>query len=112
MPAGRTPSRPHRLRDGKRAESGCSVTRPECGRLSCSRSSLALSWHAVRQIHPREFSSALHALDPFWIGVAAVITLVNIGAMGLYDVIAFSHTRSRWTERWRYGAVASPGATS
>src|SRR6266851_4927876 len=25
--------------------------------------------------------------------------------MGLYDVIAFSGTRSRWTERWRFGAV-------
>ena len=26
--------------------------------------------------------------------------------MGLYDVIAFSHTRSRRAERWRFGAVA------
>ena len=40
-----------------------------------------------------------------WIGAAALITLVNIGAMGLYDVVAFSHTRSKWTDRWRYGAV-------
>jgi phosphatidylglycerol lysyltransferase len=66
---------------------------------------LALSWEAVRQIHPRDFSSALHALDPRWIAGAAVLTLVNIGAMGLYDVVAFRHTRSSWTDRWRYGAV-------
>ena len=26
--------------------------------------------------------------------------------MGLYDVIAFRHTRSTWRERWRYGAVS------
>ena len=34
------------------------------------------------------------------------MTLVNIGVMGLYDVVAFSQTRSRAVERWRYGAVA------
>jgi phosphatidylglycerol lysyltransferase len=38
--------------------------------------------------------------------VAAGATLINIGVMGLYDVIAFEHTRSRWFERWRYGAVS------
>ena len=38
--------------------------------------------------------------------VAAAATLLNIGVMGLYDVIAFEHTRSRWFERWRYGAVS------
>ena len=32
---------------------------------------VALSWTAVRQIHPREFSSALHALNPRWIAFAA-----------------------------------------
>ena len=34
------------------------------------------------------------------------ITLLNIAVMGLYDVIAFSQTRTRALERWRYGAVA------
>src|SRR3954471_2788916 len=67
---------------------------------------LAVSWHALREIRPRQFRAALHTLDPQWLGVAALCTIANIGAMGLYDVIAFRHTRSRWTERWQYGAVA------
>src|SRR4029450_11718926 len=67
---------------------------------------LALSWHALRQIRPQEFRLALDGLDQPWLLTAAAFTAVNIGAMGLYDVIAFSHTRSRASERWRYGAVA------
>jgi phosphatidylglycerol lysyltransferase len=66
---------------------------------------LGLSWEAVRQIHPRDFSTAMHALDVRWLAAAAVLTVVNVGAMGLYDVVAFRHTRSSWTDRWRYGAV-------
>ncbi len=66
---------------------------------------LVLSWEALRRIHPRDFSASLHALDARWLAAAGVVTLVNIGAMGLYDVVAFRHTRSRWTDRWRYGAV-------
>jgi phosphatidylglycerol lysyltransferase len=65
-----------------------------------------LSWSALRAIHPREVRAALHGLDSFWLAVAAAATLLNIGVMGLYDVIAFEHTRSRWLERWRYGAVS------
>ncbi len=65
-----------------------------------------LSWGALRSIRPRDVRAALHALDPFWLGVAALATLLNIAVMGLYDVIVFEHTRSRWFERWRYGAVA------
>src|SRR4051794_15933829 len=67
---------------------------------------LALSWHAVRDIQPRVFRAAVRDLDAWWLGAATVFTIANIGAMGLYDVVAFRHTRSRWTERWRYGAVA------
>lgn len=66
---------------------------------------LGMSWQAVRAIHPRDFSTALHALDRRWLLLAAVVTAVNIGAMGLYDVVAFRHTRSHWRDRWRYGAV-------
>jgi phosphatidylglycerol lysyltransferase len=66
----------------------------------------ALSWHALRAIHPREVRAAFHGLDSFWLLVAAGATVLNIGVMGLYDVIAFEHTRSRWFERWRYGAVS------
>ncbi len=66
----------------------------------------ALSWNALRAIHPRDVRIAFHGLDSFWMTVAAGATLLNIGVMGLYDVIAFEHTRSRWFERWRYGAVS------
>jgi phosphatidylglycerol lysyltransferase len=66
---------------------------------------LFLSWEAVRQIRPGEFSTAIRELDVQWLGIALLITLVNVGAMGLYDVVAFRHTRSSWTDRWRYGAV-------
>jgi phosphatidylglycerol lysyltransferase len=67
---------------------------------------LGLSWEALRQIRPQEFRVALYGLDQRWLLTAAALTALNIGAMGLYDVIAFSHTRSRSSERWRYGAVA------
>ena len=67
---------------------------------------LALSWNALRQIRPQEFRLALASLDQSWLLIAVALTALNIGAMGLYDVIAFSNTRSRSTERWRYGAVA------
>ena len=67
---------------------------------------LALSWNALRQIHPGAFSAALRSLDLSWLVAAAAATAANIAVMGLYDVIAFHHTRSRWSERWRYGAVA------
>jgi len=66
---------------------------------------LGLSWEAVRQIHPREFSAAIHSLNIWWLAVAAALTALNIAAMGLYDVVSFRHTRSKWTDRWRYGAV-------
>ena len=66
---------------------------------------LGLSWQAVRQIHPRDFSAALHSLDLDWVAAAGVVTALNIVAMGFYDVVAFRHTRSKWADRWRYGAV-------
>src|SRR5262245_42380871 len=67
---------------------------------------LALSWNALRQIRPQEFRIALRSLDQSWLVMAGALTALNIVAMGLYDVIAFSNTRSRSSERWRYGAVA------
>jgi phosphatidylglycerol lysyltransferase len=67
---------------------------------------LALSWHTLRGIHMREFRWALHSLDARQLTVAAAITIVNIAVMGLYDVIAFRHTRTRAVERWQFGAVA------
>jgi phosphatidylglycerol lysyltransferase len=67
---------------------------------------LALTWHALRGIHIRDVRATLQALDDRWLLAAAIITLVNIAIMGLYDVLAFKHTRTSAIERWRYGAVA------
>jgi phosphatidylglycerol lysyltransferase len=67
---------------------------------------VSFSWGALRQITTRDFRTALGALEPAWLIAAALATLANVGVMGLYDVIAFRHTRSRAFERWRYGAVA------
>jgi phosphatidylglycerol lysyltransferase len=67
---------------------------------------LALSWSALRDIRVRDFRLALRTLDPRWLAGAAVLTAANVAVMGLYDVIAFGHTRSGRSERWRFGAVA------
>ncbi len=67
---------------------------------------LALSWGELRHIHPRDVRAAVRNFDAGWLIVAGVITVANIAVMGLYDVIAFRHTRCRWQERWRHGAVA------
>ncbi len=67
---------------------------------------LAVSWRPLREIHPTEVRTALRLLDSSWLALAALATAANIAVMGLYDVLAFAHTRSKWSERWRYGAVA------
>jgi phosphatidylglycerol lysyltransferase len=67
---------------------------------------LALSWTALRGIRIHEVRATLATLNWRWLVAAAVITIANIAIMGLYDVLAFRHTRTRAVERWRYGAVA------
>jgi phosphatidylglycerol lysyltransferase len=67
---------------------------------------LAASWHALRGIHTRDFRAALHSLDAGTLTLAAAATICNVTVMGLYDVLAFRHTRTRPIERWRFGAVA------
>src|SRR6266852_3424749 len=67
---------------------------------------LILSWGELRQFTMGGFRAALRGLDRSWLVVAAVATIANVAVMGLYDVIAFQHTRSRWSERWRFVAVA------
>jgi phosphatidylglycerol lysyltransferase len=67
---------------------------------------VALSWNALRGIHVHDVRATLRSLDARWLVAAALITLVNIAIMGLYDVIAFKNTRARPLERWRYGAAA------
>ncbi len=67
---------------------------------------LALTWQTLSQVHPHDVLERLHAISAGWLIGAAAITLLNIGVMGLYDVVAFRQTRTRALERWRYGAVA------
>lgn len=67
---------------------------------------IALTWEALRQVHPRDVVAALRGMQPSWIAGAALLTLVNIAVMGLYDVDAFRHTRAPARTRWAYGSVA------
>jgi uncharacterized membrane protein YbhN (UPF0104 family) len=62
---------------------------------------VGLSWTALRGIHIHQVRATLRALDAWWLVVAALITIANIAIMGLYDVLAFKHTRTRAIVRWR-----------
>ncbi len=67
---------------------------------------LALSWHTLRGVHTHEVRAVLRALRARELSIAALVTIANIAIMGLYDVMAFRHTKTRAAERWRFGAVA------
>ena len=67
---------------------------------------LALSWQALRGIHTHEVRGILRTLSTGPLMLAAVVTILNVAIMGLYDVMAFAETRTRAIERWKYGAVA------
>ena len=67
---------------------------------------LALSWHSLRGIHTHEVRAILRSLDSRSVLSAALVTVLNIAIMGLYDVMAFGNTRTRAIQRWTYGAVA------
>jgi phosphatidylglycerol lysyltransferase len=67
---------------------------------------LWLTWSALGAVHIREVRAVLRSLDSRWVWLAAAFTALNVSVMGLYDVIAFRHTRSPVWQRWRYGAVA------
>jgi phosphatidylglycerol lysyltransferase len=67
---------------------------------------VALTWHTLRQVHPRDIAAAMRTMSWAWVMLAAAITVANVCVMGLYDVVAFQHTRTRAVERWRHGAVA------
>ena len=57
---------------------------------------LALSWSALRGIRIHEVRATLaHARLARWLLAAAAVTIANIAIMGLYDVLAFRHTRTR-----------------
>lgn len=67
---------------------------------------LALSWHTLRGIHTQDVRAVVRSLHARELTIAALVTILNIAVMGLYDVMAFRHTRTRASERWRFGAVA------
>jgi phosphatidylglycerol lysyltransferase len=67
---------------------------------------LALSWHTLRGIHTHQVRAVLRTLAGGPLTMAALVTVLNIAIMGLYDVMAFAGTRTRALERWRFGAVA------
>ncbi len=67
---------------------------------------LTLSWRTLRGIHTSEVRGVLHTLHTWPLMIAAFMTILNISIMGLYDVMAFRHTRTRAIERWQFGAVA------
>jgi phosphatidylglycerol lysyltransferase len=67
---------------------------------------LWLTWSTLRGVHIHDVRAALRSLDAPWIWAAGALTAANIAVMGLYDVVAFRHTRSPALQRWRYGAIA------
>ena len=67
---------------------------------------LALSWGLEGDDDARRPGGARRTGAQVWLLVAATATIANIAVMGLYDVIAFRHTRASRSERWRFGAVA------
>jgi phosphatidylglycerol lysyltransferase len=67
---------------------------------------LALTWHTLRGINTHEVRAVFRILQTRPLTVGAIVTLLNIAIMGLYDVVAFAGTRTRTAERWKYGAVA------
>jgi len=67
---------------------------------------VALTWSTLRAVHPRDIAAAMRTMSWAWLTLASAITVLNVAVMGLYDVVAFQHTRTRAFERWRYGAVA------
>jgi phosphatidylglycerol lysyltransferase len=67
---------------------------------------IVLSWHSLRGIHTREVRAILRSLESRPLIIAAVVTVLNIAIMGLYDVMAFAETRTRAVQRWKFGAVA------
>ncbi len=67
---------------------------------------LAITWHTLRGVHTQAVRAVLRSLDARELTIAALVTILNIAIMGLYDVMAFRHTQTRAIERWRFGAVA------
>ncbi len=67
---------------------------------------VAASWTDLRAIHFHEVRMALREQNLYWLAAAALLTLLNLGLMGLYDVICLKGAPvPRW-ERWWIGSLA------
>ena len=77
------------------------AVRPDCGGRP-----RAVVAHPAAGAHARRARGASRARLRGWVMLACALTGLNVAVMGLYDVVAFRHTRARPLERWRYGAVA------
>ena len=51
---------------------------------------LALTWHTLRGINTHEVRAIFRILQTRPLTVAAIVTVLNIAIMGLYDVVAFA----------------------
>ena len=71
---------------------------------------VAVTWSDLRGIQYRQFRSALHEVDPYWLAVAFLLTAVNLAVMGIYDIVCLRGTAVRAGERWWIGTLALPGA--
>ena len=89
------------IRSSTRCRRGLSRMPRVCGVRSLLAVVLALSWQALRGIHTHEVRAILRTLATGPLLFAALITILNIAIMGLYDVMAFAehpHDRRRAME--------------
>jgi len=66
----------------------------------------AISWTDLRSVRFRDVRHALHTQDQFWLVLAAVLTLINLMIMGLYDVLCLRDAPVVARSRWLTGVLA------
>ncbi|HYK91243.1 MAG TPA: hypothetical protein VE398_20905, partial [Acidobacteriota bacterium] len=59
---------------------------------------VAVSWTDLRAISYRQVRFAIRNQDPSLLALAAVLTLLNLAIMGLYDVVCLRATKVRVLE--------------
>jgi phosphatidylglycerol lysyltransferase len=67
---------------------------------------IAASWSDLRTIQYRQVREALHGQAGAWVALAALLTLLNLGLMGLYDVICLRESHVPARSRWWIGSLA------
>jgi phosphatidylglycerol lysyltransferase len=65
-----------------------------------------LGWEDLKKLDFAAVRTALHLLDPRWLGIAAGITAINLVLFGLYDLVALARTSVPPAARWRFGTLA------